>query len=281
MAEEILAFTEEQIRLIKNTLMDQSATDDDLLLFSQICKRLELDPFSRQIYAIKRKHYRDNKWIERWSFDISIDGFRSIAASTGECAGNESMWCGEDGKWQDVWLYDYPPTASKTLIYRRNSTKPFSAVARYKSYVQIKKDGTPTNIWQSMPDVMIAKCSEALALRKAFPRQLGGLYSKDEMMQADNPVISYESKSSPVISHNATQLQKNKFNALVKNLGISDDEIKNGLDIKGYASIDEIPSAQMQAWINKLVLREKEISREKEINYNNNEDFIDEDIEML
>ena len=179
------SWTPEQVELIKSTIAP-GATDDELKLFLYQCKRLGADPLTKQIHAVKRWDREQKR--EVMAMQSSIDFMRVLALRTGEYAGQDpAQWCNADGDWMNIWVKTTAPAGALVGVYRKGIDRPFVGVARYDSYVQLKRDGKPNKFWATMPDVMLAKCAESLALRKAFPNDLGDLYSDDEMSAADNP----------------------------------------------------------------------------------------------
>lgn len=158
---------DKKIELIKRTIC-KGATNDELELFIHICKRTGLDPFARQIYSVPRGKER--------TIQVSIDGLRLIADRTGKYSpGKEPFYtyCGDhlesatvsikkmtdDGVWHEV-----------------------SATAFFNEY----KPSGSNSFWAKMPRVMLSKVAESLALRKAFPAELSGIYCPEEMDQSQN-----------------------------------------------------------------------------------------------
>lgn len=182
-------WSEDQALVLRQAGVDDDVTHAELTSFLHLCQRTGLDPFSRQIYLIGRFDSRAGRKV--FTPQTGIDGYRVvrdrvIERTHGSLSYDDFLWCGANGDWKDVWLDDStPPVAAKVTVYRDGGK--FSAVARFSEYVQTKKGGEAVGLWSKMPSGQLAKCAEALALRKAFPQDLAGVYTAEEMAQADNP----------------------------------------------------------------------------------------------
>jgi len=169
------------VELIKRTIC-KGADDLELKLFLNQCQRTGLDPFARQIHAVKRWDASVGKEVMQAM--IGIDGFRLIADRSGRYVpGGEPTFC-----------YDKEGFLLKATayvnVYRQGTWHEVSDSALYAEYVQTKKSGEPNSMWAKMPHSQLAKCAESRCLRKAFPAELSGLYTSEEMAQSDNPVPS-------------------------------------------------------------------------------------------
>jgi phage recombination protein Bet len=179
-----------QLDLIKRTVAI-GASDDELRLFIQVCKGANLNPFLRQAHFVP---FWDSKTgTEKRAIIIGIDGFRAIAEGSGKYAGNDdAIFDGETGLDVDVWEgkgAQRKVTGQKKLTVPSKATVSvykimegqrfaFTASARWAEYYPGGKKGAR---WHDMPFMMLGKCAEALALRKAFPKQLSGMYEEAEM----------------------------------------------------------------------------------------------------
>lgn len=160
-------YTQERVDLLKRTICHDS-TNDEFALFLSQCKRTGLDPFARQIHAVKRKG--------KMTIQVGIDGLRLIAERTGEADGQDGpYWCGEDGVWRDVWVSAERPAAAKVTVYRKGQKHGYTGVATWREYYQ-----PAGGMWDRLPATMLAKVAESVALRKGFPQEMSGLYTADE-----------------------------------------------------------------------------------------------------
>jgi phage recombination protein Bet len=185
----------------------KDAPNGDLAVYFHQCQRTGLDPFARQIYMIGR--YDGQTRGTKYTIQTGIDGFRLVGRRAADATHHtisisETEWCGPDGVWRDVWLSTDPPAAARITLYRDGGA--FPAIALWSEYAQTKADGSLTRMWKDRAAGQLAKCAEALAWRKAFPQDLSGLYTSDEMARANGDVSGQvEVESSPRISQ-ATSL---------------------------------------------------------------------------
>jgi phage recombination protein Bet len=172
----------ERIKPLKDALGIGNLTDGEMQVFALVARYTGLDPFTKQIYAIKRGG--------KVTHQTGIDGYRSTAERTGQYAGSdeaefEPCECGSD---------DSPPVHPKLARVVVHRILPSGHVVNQLGKARwhelkpkhTKGDyGYQDDMWWKMPENQLAKCAEADGLRKAFPRVLGGVYITDEMQGAD------------------------------------------------------------------------------------------------
>lgn len=160
---EVINFTEGQIKIIRE-MIAKNLTDDEFQLFIYVCKHRKLNPLTREIYAIKRGN--------QMTIQTGIDGFRLIAERTGKYSPGKCTQFSydENGK-----LIAATAFVKKYVV---NEWHEVSATAFLNEY----QGAGP--MWNKMPSVMLEKVAESRALRRAFPSDLSGLYTTDEMSQS-------------------------------------------------------------------------------------------------
>lgn len=181
---QMITFNREQVDLIKSVVA-KDATDDELKLFLYQAQRTGLDPLAKQLYFQKHRNNKTGK--DQMTIITAIDGYRLIAARTGLHAGTDDPVFDDEDK----------PSKASVTVYKLvgGIRAPFTATARWNEYVP-----QHNFMWNKMPCLMLGKCAEALALRKAFPAELSGLYVAEEMHQAEDdpkPVGPQAVKTTP------------------------------------------------------------------------------------
>jgi len=211
------------VRVLRDTICAHLELSE-MGLFLEVSRLKGLDPFSGEIHAVKRWNKKAGK--EVMTIQTGINGFRTQAEKSGEYRGQRGpyWWDGKSYKkefravmasdgsiatdkngepvvreidledqplWLEVWPHSDPPFASKVLVIRHGFDEPMVGTALYSEY-----GPSGGHMWKAIASVMLAKVAESIALRRAFPRQLSGLYSNEEMAQAEDGTQTPESQVS-------------------------------------------------------------------------------------
>jgi phage recombination protein Bet len=178
----VKSLSNEQIQLLIKTVA-KGADINELGLFLNVSKRAGLDPFLRQIHLIPRSVKQGDNWVTIRTVQVGIDGYLAIAERTGQLAGIDDAVF-DDGHKYEPGKEPINPSKATVTVWRmvQGNRVSFTATARWKEYFPGDKLGF---MWKKMPYGQLSKCALSLALRKAFPTDLGGLYTDVEMEQAD------------------------------------------------------------------------------------------------
>ncbi len=256
----------DKIDLVKRTVA-KGATDDELEMFLYVAQRSGLNPFLRQIHAVKRWNAEERR--EVMAIQVGIDGLRLVADRTGRYApGRDTIFGYNDaGELENATAFVKKHTVAGLIWHE------YSATALFGEYAQRKRDGSVTQMWATKPHIMLAKCAEALALRRGFPAETSGLYIHEELPAENDdhaatlpPVIAMPEErattvptqsdiapiASPPAPENLSENDRRYLLAQCKRHGRTFADLKNWLGTQGVASTLLIPAslkAAAEIWI--------------------------------
>ena len=186
-------FTKEQLLVIEAQFFPAGATKTEQQYCFSVARELGLNPITKEIHFVPRRSKVGDKWVNKIEPMVGRDGFLAIAHRSGQLAGIETIAVIRDtpqlenGRW-----VVRPQLVAECTVWRKDSTKPFTAQVAYSEYVQRTADGQPTKFWSEKPETMLKKVAESNALRKAF--NIHGVYCPEEMGDG------YETASGEIVS---------------------------------------------------------------------------------
>lgn len=240
MSNELIEYNADKVKLIKQQIA-KDATDDELEYFIYHCKRTGLDPLTRQIYCIHRNQKNPNgSYSKKMTIQVSIDGFRAVAERSGDYAGqDEPVYIEEDGKLK----------ACKVTVYKFRGDLRYPAatgVAYMDEYYPPEKQD---QFWRKMPHIMLAKVAEAIALRKAFPQDLSGVYEAAELARMDEG----EKKLLPTNGDSLiSPEQRHELIAFAKSHNIPNKDMTNYIITYGKERSDQLTQSEFNHLMNYL-----------------------------
>lgn len=160
------------IAVVRASIMPPGSGLEELHFYMAWCRMRQVDPVS-QAFVIKQ----GGKLVP----GVTIAGLRAIAARSGKYGPQDGpRWMDENGDWHDVWVDDTPPTAARVGVKQTDWDDYTYGTATWREFGAAKA-GQSFSPWKTQPSNMLAIRAEANALRRAFPADLAGLYTREEL----------------------------------------------------------------------------------------------------
>jgi len=184
-----------------------SADTDTIITLMSLAETKDLNPLDNQLQLTFAKSKDSNgQFVTKGIVLIGIDGFRAIAARSGKYLGGTAPLFARMNQageivWSEAWFEEWGfPIACKMGIYVKDAPEPTYSVVHFNEYAgyrkmsasEIKEGKKPDKIdnygnaqvlspiWATKFLLMLAKCCEAVGIRRACPDELSGLYTGDE-----------------------------------------------------------------------------------------------------
>lgn len=238
--------------------------ETEFMTFIQIGKSTNLNPFLREIWAVKYGNNTANIFIGR-------DGYRKVAQENPDYDYHHSdaVYSNDSFSIKNCEVsHEYSGADRGNLIgaycivKRKNSSKPFF------NYVEIKEYSTGKSLWGSKPATMIKKVAEAQCLRMAFQSIFCGTYDESENWKNDTNIKLENTEHYSKIYDEDKKVDKNnitfnpsiyemvsEFKSLAEEKHISQEVIQKALEKENVTSIGDLPLPILAKWIEKVRAR--------------------------
>lgn len=248
---QIVEFTSEKKELLRKTLCKSLTSNNEMELFLHTCTRLGLDPFLKQIYAVKRG--------DTMTIQTGIDGYRLIAERSGRYM---------PGK-EPSFAYDkegrlFSATSYVKKLGPDNQWHEIACTAIYTEYAPIYQ-GKVSGMWKDKGHLMLAKCAESAALRRAFPAEMSGVYTDDEMEQADNQLNKHTGEINKMVEVRGPTISKVEAQIIEGIIGDDTDYQQRILDHYGVKTLSDIEHKHHDLILSKAkAFRDEKVRKEME-----------------
>ncbi|MCL1999307.1 MAG: phage recombination protein Bet [Turicibacter sp.] len=159
-----------------------NVSDQEVLLFMNLCKFQKLNPFTNEVYLLKYSSSSPattvvgrDAYLRRAYENPNYMGYKSgLVVQRGEAIVQKEGTClypGEKlvGGWCKVFQ-----------MLKDEKIETFKEVS-------LSEYNTGQSSWKKMPTLMICKVAESQALRAAFPKDYAGLYTPEEVEGTESP----------------------------------------------------------------------------------------------